>query len=284
MSVSRSNAALPSIDQWIGALADKSDSTKECYERDIRHLVVAVALDLGRNCEIGYILDLDTTRLRAMVIKWDEAGDAPATIRRRLVSLRRYARFLAAEFKLSGPLLSSDFPIVDVALGDPVPEDHLQAIVVGADGHDEWTTLRDNAILTLMSTRGLTTGELQQMDSRHRNGSLLLVQKPAGKLRLIDLPREAVEALEAYRKYCPYPATDDGALWLNNRGGRMSSRSLQLMLRQRRAMAGLPPGVVAGAFRKRRILSMAASGIQVDRIADELGIGSTTVLAHLRKE
>lgn len=144
--------------------------------------------------------------------------------------------------------------------------------------------LRDDAILALMSTRGLTTGELQQMDCRHLTGTFLLVQKAAGKLRLIDLPPDVLEAVEAYRKHCPYPATDDGALWLNSRGGRMSSRSLQLMLRQRRAMAGLPPGIVAGAFRKRRIHDMAASGIQVDRIADELGIGCTTVLAHLRKE
>lgn len=284
MSEPRNSGALPSIDQWIATLAGKSNSTRECYARDVRQIAEILAGELGRSAEMGDILAMDGQRLRTLAETWAKDGDAPATIRRRLVSLRRYARFLAAEFQLTGPLLYSDFPIVEVAVDEPVPEDHLQAIILSSDNGDAWTTLRDDAILTLMSVRGLTTGELQRLDCRHLSGSFLLVQKASGRLRLIDLPSEAVECIATYRQHCPYPITPDDALWLNSRGGRMSSRSFQLMLRQRRAAAGLPPGVVAGAFRKQRILSLAASGTHIDRIAGELGIGNATVLVHLRKE
>ncbi|MET3897164.1 integrase/recombinase XerC [Devosia sp. UYZn731] len=284
MSDPRNSGASPSIDQWIASLAGKSASTRDCYARDVRQVAEAVGYELGRSAEMGDILAMDAARLRELAEKWAKAGDAPATIRRRLVSLRRYARFLAAEFQLSGPLFYSNFPIVEVTAAAPVPEDHLQALVIASDNRDAWTSLRDDAILTLISVRGLTTGELQRLDCRHLSGSFLLVRKPSGGLRLIDLPSEAVETIATYRQHCPYPVRPDDALWLNNLGGRMSSRSLQLMLRRRRAMAGLPPGVVAGAFRKRRILSLLASGIQIDRIAGEMGIGHATVLVHLRKE
>ncbi|MDB5530210.1 MAG: xerC 2 [Devosia sp.] len=263
---------------WADRLRDKSRSTVECYLRDIRFVADTMASTLGRQAVPQDLMDLGTHDLAALVACW---RDAPSTCRRRLVSIRRYGLMLANTCGMTGPLLHAGFPRIDVRTEGPVLEADLLALAAPTGNRMDWTVLRDDAILTLVMERGLTTGELNLIDCRHLTGPLLLVRNPSGKARFVELSAKAAEGIDAYRSRCPYPVASEGALWLNTLGGRMSPRSLQLMIRRRRALAHLSPGVVAGSFRRHRIRSLAASGMPPDRIARQMGIGAGTVLVHL---
>lgn len=264
---------------WADLLRDKSRSTVECYLRDIRFIADTMASTLGRQAVPQDLMDLGTADLAALVARW---RDAPSTCRRRLVSIRRYGLMLADSCGMTGPLLHAGFPRIDVRIVGPVPEADLLALAAHTGNQMDWTVLRDDAILTLVMERGLTTGELNLIDCRHLTGPILLVRNASGKARFVELSAKVIDAIEAYRARCPYLASEDGPLWVNSLGGRVSPRSLQLMIRRRRAMANLPQGIVTGSFRRNRIRSLASSGMPVDRIAKHMGIGPATVLVHLK--
>jgi len=182
---------------------------------------------------------------------------------------------------MNGPLLHCRFPVIGVPATDPVPSEDLDGLVQATEEFDDWGSLRDRAIITVTSEHGLSTGELQAVDRNHLIANVLVVTGPRGALRFITLSASASEAVEAYLATLRCPPIGNGPLWLNRDGGRLSVRSIQQMMRRRRVAAELPGTLVAGAFRKRRILALAASGMGIDGIASEIGIGKAAVLAHL---
>lgn len=264
---------------WEGLLAGKSASTIDCYLRDVRQVADALHLLTGARPAPQDIMALETTGLDRLVEHW--SGDAPATVRRRLVSLRRFGLMLAASLGMTGPLLHCRFPILEVPPTDPVPAGDLAELTRSMAGENDWTSCRDRAMLALVFERGLSTGELHRLDRAHLIANLLVVTSATGGLRFIELSPGAADAVRTYVAAMHFPPGENGPLWLNRNGGRMSPRSIQLMLRRRRITAELPDHVVAGSFRKRRILELAASGMGVDGIAAEIGIGKAAVLAHL---
>lgn len=269
-----------SLSLWAEHLGDKSNSTVDCYLRDIRQIAAALQSSATPDVTPTDLLNLGTADLEALVAQW--SAEAPSTARRRLVSLRRYSLWLAASTGTTGHLLSATFPKIDVPVAPPVARENLEILLSSRDGARDWVSLRDEAILTLVLERGLTTGELANGSCEHLAGHLMLIYRTDCRLRLVEMTERAMAAIEAYREQCPYPFEDGAPLWRNLEGGRMSSRSLQQMLRRRRAMAELPEYVVAGAFRRNRIRELAASGMPVDLIAEQMGIRAETVLVHLR--
>lgn len=264
---------------WQQLLPDKSSSTVDCYLRDVRQIADVLGSQLGRIATLQDVIVMDEAHLNHLVEVWGH--DAPATIRRRLVSLRRFARMLAASLGLSGPLLHCAFPVIDVAPTMPANPQDLSDLVVDLEGRQDWEAARDRAIITLIAEHALSTGEIHHLDRSHVLANVVMVTSPRGGLRFVTLNKASADALEAHLEEIPSQALGDGPLWRNRNGERLSTRSIQIMLRRRRRAVELPNHVVAGAFRKRRILELAASGMTIDAIAAEVGIGKSAVLAHL---
>jgi len=264
---------------WEGLLAGKSASTIDCYLRDVRQVAEALHLLDGARPAPQDIMALDATGLDRLVEQW--SGDAPATVRRRLVSLRRFGLMLAASVGMTGALLHCRFPILEVPPTDPVPAEDLVEFATSMPGESDLISCRDRAMLALVFERGLSTGELHRLDRAHLIANLLVVTGATSGLRFIELSPRTADAVRTYLAAMHIFPGENGPLWLNHDGGRMSARSIQLMLRRRRITAELPGNVVAGSFRKRRILELSASGMGVDAIAAEIGIGKAAVLSHL---
>ncbi len=282
MSAETNDHALPSIDRWLARLSGKSESTRDCYGRDVRQVADIVGKTLNRPALASDIISLDTEWLEGMTRNWLARRHAPATVRRRLVSLRRYGRDLADSEGLVGPLLHARFPVIDVPVLERVSDHAMTGLAENVDPAMAWTEARDLAILSLIVERGVSTGELARMQRQHLALDLLLVTSPRGSTRFVQLPESVVDQINVYWAQCPRPHDASGPLWLNARGGALSVRSIQMMFRRRRSQASLPPGVAAGTYRRSYIRALARSGLSVEQIAAKIGIGTPTVLFHLQ--
>lgn len=264
-------------------LAGCPASTREGYLGDVRRVAETMEQINGRLAIAADILELDTSALRRLVDVWEQDGVSAATIRRRLVSLRTHVRLLARELRTGGAILTADFPRPQPQ-GDwlpPAPDllDLDRAVAASL----EWQWSRDLAVTALAAYLGLSTGEMAPLDRKSLGEGFLVVQRPGGCCRIVDVEIPVASAIDRYLQLVPTSIGRSEPLFLNQHLGRMSQKMLQRALRRVRQDLGWPSDAVAGLFRRHRIRSLAAQGKTVTEISTLMGIGIETVVHHLRQ-
>jgi integrase/recombinase XerC len=107
---------------------------------------------------------------------------------------------------------------------------------------------RDRAVLELLYSSGLRVGEATSLQLSHLDAAArtVRVRGKGDKERVVPVGRRALEALAAMladRAGLPRRQRGDEPLFQNQRGGRLTARSVQRMVAVR--LAGVMPGVAA---------------------------------------
>lgn len=208
-----------------------SASTVTAYRRDMTGLIEFLHHELG----VDKPAAVDITALRAYLAHLYGRGLAPRSIERSLASMRTYFRFLVAEGILSANPAES---IAQVRAPRRAPEVvDRYAIEELLEGCEETPAgVRDRAILELLYAAGLRVGELVALDlgDVNLNERLLRIRGKGRKERVVPFGRKAETAL---RRYLPERArwrhggsAQDHPLFVNQRGGRLSDRSVRRLL------------------------------------------------------
>ena len=102
---------------------------------------------------------------------------------------------------------------------------------------------RDMAIVELIYSSGLRVSEAVNVDLNdfEESGNFLRVLGKGSKTRLVPVGRFAQSAIDKWIKERKKISTIDGALFVNLRGGRISTRSIQERIKTLALMQGLPP-------------------------------------------
>ena len=103
--------------------------------------------------------------------------------------------------------------------------------------------IRDLAIIELMYSSGLRVSETVNVDIQdfEENKDFLRVIGKGSKTRLVPLGRFAISAINNWLEERKKITSDDGALFINKAGGRLTTRSVQLRLKKLAVKQGLPP-------------------------------------------
>ena len=103
--------------------------------------------------------------------------------------------------------------------------------------------IRDLAIIELMYSTGLRVSETVNVDIQdfEENKDFLRVIGKGSKTRLVPLGRFAISAINNWLEERKKITSDDGALFINKAGGRLTTRSVQLRLKKLAVKQGLPP-------------------------------------------
>ena len=103
--------------------------------------------------------------------------------------------------------------------------------------------IRDLAIIELMYSSGLRVSETVNVDIQdfEENRDFLRVIGKGSKTRLVPLGRFAISAINNWLEERKKITSDDGALFINKAGGRLTTRSVQLRLKKLAVKQGLPP-------------------------------------------
>jgi len=175
----------------------------------------------------------------------------PASIRLRFAALRSFYQYGLQQGQVrSNPVKGISLP----KLGKRLPVFLTEAQVValldaprrkwelktarGARKKREWIRWRDAAWLEVLYSAGLRISELTGLnqDSFDARGGCVRVLGKGRKERLCPLGEPAVEALRHYLDLCPH---ESKALFVSERGERLTTRFIQLALKEYLLLAGL---------------------------------------------
>jgi site-specific recombinase XerC len=159
--------------------------------------------------------------------------------------------------------------------------DNLLGITSNEPDAISWETVRNRAVLRLISTHGLTIAEALAVDREH----LRLPERTLSVIGRSPLPlaNEVVEDILAYLEVCPYEIENGWPLFLGMRGDRLVARVIQLAIEALRSQLGLHQDTTPRTIRKSRVLQLLASGARDYDIMQQLGISASAMGRILRE-
>jgi len=267
-----------------------SPHTVRAYRRDIAQFLDTVEERAGREPQPA---DLGVREVRAHLATL-HGSRAPSTMARKLSALRRFGEFL----RRRGLTEDNEVALVqNPKRGQRLPV-ALPAEEVGAmieqpqtQPDDDARDLRDRAVLEVLYGGGLRVSECVRLDRTHLrwDGDRLLVRVisgKGGKDRIVPLGRAAAEALRGYlarRDQLVRPRSPAEAVFLGNRGGRLSDRQVRYLV-ERRSTAEAHATISPHGLRHSFATHLLESGCDLRAIQSMLGhasLSTTQRYTHL---
>jgi integrase/recombinase XerC len=223
---------------------------------------------------------LDRSAIRSFLSTVNARGQSRATAARKLAAIRTFLKYLRREDAISsdpGSLVRT--PKREVRMPAHLSEEEMVRLLDAPD-NSEPLGRRDKAIVELFYASGLRLSELAGLDIDDVNLSrkMARVLGKGGKERLVPFNNTTAAALRAYVKdrdrlvgqlIGRRPAKDE-ALFVNYRGGRLTVRSIDRLVR-RYAAAGARPGVSPHALRHSFATHLVQRGADLRAIQELLG-------------
>ncbi len=140
--------------------------------------------------------------------------------------------------------------------------------------------LRDRAILEVTYSCGLRVSELVGLNWNDVDAALELIRVlgKGGKERLVPVGKKALSALQAYQaqigELCPRGVRDDKVVFLNRRGGRLTTRSVGRLLDRYVLKSGIATKASPHALRHSFATHLLGAGADLRAIQELLGHAS----------
>jgi integrase/recombinase XerC len=213
-----------SIDEFMTELTRRNDSphTLRNYGADLSEFLTYFS---PAEAEPPALTALDLLSLREWLAHLYDRGQKPATIRRKLASLRSFFRYLSREHKIeSDPARLLRLPKMPKTLPQVPNAEVTNALVDGSTREDlaRPYPARDRLLLELLYGCGLRVSEAVglNLEDFDRSECWIRVRGKGKKERQVPYGSRAAEALQIYLTGRPHAE----ALFLNHRGKRLSDR------------------------------------------------------------
>ncbi len=205
---------------------------------------------------------------------------------RTIVAVRGFHRFLALEGEVAtDPAGAVTPPRPPSRLPKAIPVEDVERILAAASLGDTATSLRDRALFEVLYGVGARISEAVGLDvddldiSDPGQGSVRLLGK-GGKERIVPVGRYAREAVTAYlvrgRPALAVRGRGTPALFLNQRGARLSRQSAWAALQTAAERAGLPGHISPHTLRHSFATHLLDGGADVRVVQELLGHASVT--------
>ena len=275
-----------------------SPHTVRAYDSDITQYLAWVAGDQQRKMSELTVDDLDLTSVRAHLAELNKAGKARSSVARKLSALRTFVKYLRREDLIAhDPTAMAVAPKLDQTIPTHLSEPEMARLIEMPSTGDPLGR-RDRAILELFYASGLRLSELVGIDLEDLNlsGRMVRVMGKGGKERLLPFNQSTVLALRAWladragiladrqtrarRRTVVAPRkTVAGVrqkaptepLFLNARGGRLTGRSVDRLLRRYVAQCSTRLGISPHALRHSFATHLLQRGADLRAIQELLG-------------
>jgi integrase/recombinase XerC len=279
--------ALAEFLSHIGLEKNASAHTVKSYRED---LVQALEFFRTRlNCRSPGPSQLTPRLLRAHLAWLHEQGYAKTTMARRIAAIRSWCRFLCRQGTLAvNPAAGLRSPRQDKKLPHFLSEADLDRLLQ-APPADTPRGLRDRAILETLYSAGLRVSELTGMNLADvdLDSGLATIRGKGKRERLAMLGPQALAALKLWlsqRELFSARATIQAAVFLNQRGTRLSARSVGRLLEKDLAAAGLDARTSPHTLRHSFATHMLDRGADIRSVQELLGhrsLATTQIYTHV---
>jgi len=271
------------VDSYLQHLAAErrlSPHTVAAYRRDLAKLDQLTA---GKP-----LAELSVTDIRGAIVKLRGQNLSAASVARQLSSWRGFYVFACRRLGYtSNPCTGLRPPKTAKSLPQVLSPDTCTQLLNGAHAAaaDDALQARDRAMFELFYSSGLRLSELADLDLNDVNlqsGEAQVTGK-GRKTRIVPVGQAALNALAAWLPQ-RQPRDNTAALFLNQRGTRLTPRSIQLRLNRWALQAGLNqhvhPHMLRHAFAT-HVLQSSGDLRAVQEMLGHASISTTQVYTHL---
>jgi len=265
-----------------------SPRTLAAYRRELLGFSNFAAVELRREGPTAVV----PADVRAWLAQLHARRLGPSSVQRSLAAIRTFFRYLCSEgIAVSNPAEAIPHPRSPRRLPEVPTAADVERLMSGFP--DTGAGARDRAIVEMLYGAGLRVGELVglDVDDVQLRQRLVRVRGKGRKMRLVPFGRAAARAIRLYlpvrADWAPPTGERSEPLFLNQRGGRLTDRSVRRLLDQAiRRVSGLHrlhPHALRHAF----ATHLLEAGMDLRAIQELLGhssLGTTQVYTHLDLE
>ena len=269
------------IDLFLGTLQHLSEHTRKSYQRDLM-----VLLEFVNAQEVHQWNELDGRQIRSFVTWRHRQGIGGRSLQRNLSATRAFYRYLIGEgIAQHNPAEGVQAPKSPKKLPKLLDVDQA-ARLLEIDDKDP-LAIRDRAILELMYSSGLRLSELVMLDmvSLDLADAVVTVVGKGNKTRAIPVGKQAKKAIKQWLNIRDNMANNEElAMFVSQRGNRISRRSIQQRLKQWAMKQGITSHVNPHMLRHSFASHLLESSGDLRAVQELLGhadISTTQVYTHL---
>ncbi len=273
--------------RWLDVEKGYSFNTLDGYLRDLHEFRATIPAGV-------LIQEVSSNHIRSFVVGLYGKNTA-ASVSRKLSALRTFFKFLQREkvidedplTGISGPKLARTIPVF-------LTVDEVFQLLETPTKKDRFM-LRDKAIMELLYSTGIRVAELvsRRIGDLDFASEVLTVRGKGNKERLVPVGSPAKEAVSAWlvqREQIIFERASRGreleteALFLNGRGGRLTARSVERLVKAYGERAGINQAVTPHALRHSfatHLLEMGADLRSVQELLGHASLSSTQRYTHL---
>jgi integrase/recombinase XerC len=270
------------VETFAAALKKASraaDNTVTNYRRDLsgfRSFLIERAATAGKCVDEIDVASITADHIRSYLAELMKTSKR-ATVQRRLSAIKAFFRYRETTTGAASPARSIRSPKNERRLPSVLQEDEVRRLIEVSPDDSTPAAIRDRAIFETLYSSGLRVGELVGLDWRDINEELGMVLVRAGKGnkdRLVPLGEPAIDALQKWKRVMPVAWEHNGPVITNLRGGRLTTRSVELILQRRIEAAGIGGGATPHGLRHSFATHMLANGADLRSIQEMLGHAS----------
>ena len=207
------------------------------------------------------------------------------SIARNIISLRSYFTYLSKEHQYSNPTLNLYPPKIPKRLPKALTVEQIMSILEISG--DDLISLRDRALLELLYATGgrvteiinLNTTDISTIKNQDSEITTIRVKGKGGKERVVPIGSFALSAINDYltrSRPTLCKVLTQKALFLNQRGGRLTRQSAWSIVASRAARAGLAEVVTPHSMRHSFATHLLDGGADIRVVQELLGHASVT--------
>lgn len=277
------------LDEFIDYLRyerKKSENTIEAYKRDLKGF-----FDFLKNQGLNNPDDTTKTDIVAYLIDLKGQDRAPATINRKMASIRAYYSYLAEnQYINTNPAQNIKTPKVEKKEPEYLTIEEVDSLLALPD--DTIRGRRDRAILELLYATGIRVNELIAANVADVNLRIGFFTCPgeSGKARIIPIGKPCKVALEEYiynaRDMMIKNNREETALFVNYYGQRMTRQGLWKRLKEYAKQVDLDKKLTPHILRNSFAVHMVQNGADLKSLQELLGhedISATQIYLSVTK-
>lgn len=220
-----------------------------------------------------------------------------STVARKVAALKSFFHFLVAEgYIKEDPTYTLDSPKVKKRLPKAISPSEVERILSAPAEETGPKAQRDIALLEMLYASGMRVTELVSLDitdiglNNESSGTVRVRGKRASKEREIPLEGPILKTLKTYINVGREQLIHDpneSALFLNNRGQRLTRQGLWLIIKHYVESAGVSSEVTPHTLRHSfaaHKLSQGKSLHDIQKLLGHANISTTQVYAHINKD
>jgi len=257
-----------------------SNNSISAYTRDLRRFCVFLS---KRMVEIG---DFQQKELDEFIIGLNEEKLAISSVNRVISTLRSFYGYLEREHQFVNPMKDVESRKIPLRLPKALTIAQITSLIEGSSSEDDLISLRNKAILELLYSTGGRVSEIVGINMGDIFDSndvrVIKLRGKGGKERIVPMGSFSIKALDDYvlrvrpSLQLKSSKSKSEALFLNQRGTRISRQSAWQIVVDSARKSGLSEGISPHVFRHSFATHLLDGGADIRVVQELLGHSSVT--------